>query len=342
VLESVETPIKLEVLDDLTQLLTGFDSEWSQFYAGAPQATPFQSPEWLLTWWRHFGSGQLQIFTFRDEDKRLIGVIPCFLHKWNGRRQLTLVGSGISDYLEPLIDAIHRTPVLQRFEAYLRSTDAWDICSWQDLSADSALADIAGKGELGIQRKPDTPCLEIPLSRNFDEYWQARPSGLRRNVKRYSQKAAELATLNFEHSACYEPEYMEALIRLHGLRWREHGEQGMINANRSGQFLRDVCQAFAGKKKLSFFVLRFQGVIAAVILGFSQRKELFAYLSAFDPAYGAFGFGRILLYQALRHASCTGYSSWNFLRGDEPYKAEWGATPIKKLRVIVTRYGEAS
>ena len=82
--------------------------------------------------------------------------------------------------------------------------------------------------------------------------------------------------------------------------------------------------------------------MAAVIVAFSHQGELFAYLSAFDPAYGAFGFGRILLYEAVRHASREGYSYWNFLRGDEPYKTDWGATPIGKSRVIVTRSSEAA
>ena len=185
-----------------------------------------------------FRSGQLQVFAFRDGDSRLIAVIPCFLHEWGGRRQLTLVGSGISDYLEPLITATHRRPVLRRFEDYLRSTDSWDICNWQDLSADSVLASMANGDALNVHIEMDVSCSAIPLSSDFDKYWQARSSGLRRNVKRYGQKAAEVAALNFEHGSCYESEYMDALIRLHGARWREHGEPGMINANRSGQFLR--------------------------------------------------------------------------------------------------------
>ncbi len=53
-------------------------------------------PEWLLTWWWHFGSGRLRVMVFRQMGE-VAGVLPCFLHPWNGRRQLTLVGSGITD-----------------------------------------------------------------------------------------------------------------------------------------------------------------------------------------------------------------------------------------------------
>ncbi|HEY7305168.1 MAG TPA: GNAT family N-acetyltransferase, partial [Bryobacteraceae bacterium] len=60
---------------------------------------------------------------------------------------------------------------------------------------------------------------------------------------------------------------------------------------------------------------------------------------AFDPEYSTFGFGRTLLYHALRYAFETGYESWNFLRGNEPYKFDWGARSIPKARLLITRAG---
>ena len=92
--------VALEVIEN-TARLREFEPEWSRFVARVSPATPFQMPEWLATWWSHFGSGDLRVMVFR-QGAEVAGVLPCFRHEWNGRRQLTLVGSRVSDYLDPL------------------------------------------------------------------------------------------------------------------------------------------------------------------------------------------------------------------------------------------------
>ncbi len=91
-----------------------------------------------------------------------------------------------------------------------------------------------------MQCQPDSPCSAIAIEKSFAEFWAGRPSGLRRNVRRYREKAEQHAALEFD-AAPYEPECMEALIRLHSARWREQGQPGMISANRSADFLREHC-----------------------------------------------------------------------------------------------------
>jgi len=73
----------------------------------------------------------------------------------------------------------------------------------------------------------------------------------------------------------------------------------------------------------------------AVVLALRNRTTLYSYLSAFDPDYEQLGFGRELLGQAIRYAHEHGYRTWNFMRGDEPYKYSWGARPIPKCRLIL-------
>ena len=83
------------------------------------------------------------------------------------------------------------------------------------------------------------------------------------------------------------------------------------------------------------FSLSFQKQVVAVILSFPFRGVMFSYLSAFDPEFGALGFGKLLLYEAMKHTFESGFRSWNFLRGSEPYKLDWGAVTLPRKRVIV-------
>src|SRR5947209_12504952 len=72
-------------------------SEWQTLMDCAADVTPFQSPEWLMTWWRFFGSGELCVVACRSSSE-LIGLAPLFLVD----RTVLFVGTGISDHLEVL------------------------------------------------------------------------------------------------------------------------------------------------------------------------------------------------------------------------------------------------
>ena len=327
--------LSLELIEDSRELL-GLAAEWSCFLERLPEVTPFQLPDWLLTWWSHFGSGQLQTFVFRNGNE-IAAILPCFRHEWNGKRQLTLIGSGISDYLEPGIAHAHSADVLQMLKERLKQDHSWDVCSWQDLNANTPLQALASCDEFAAHVEPDAECAETHLYGGFEQYWKDRPHGLRRNLRRYLEKARTIDDPEFRVTAEADPELIDALVALHAARWREHGEPGMIVRNHSALFLRDIAARFATRDMLRFFSLRFAGRIVSVIASFRYRNVLFSYLSAFDPEYETLGFGRSLLYYALQHAFDMHYESWNFLRGNEPYKFEWGARSIPKCRITLTR-----
>jgi CelD/BcsL family acetyltransferase involved in cellulose biosynthesis len=330
------TPVlTLEVMDSVS-LLLDIEAEWSAFARTLPGITPFQLPQWLLTWWRHFGNGQLHVLVFHEKDA-MVGIVPCFRHQWNGLRQLTLIGSGISDYLEPAIDSHHCPAILDRLRIHLEADMDWDVCDWQDLSSNTPLIALKSDGKFESAASSDISCSEIRLSGTFEEFRNARPKDLKRNLRRYRTKAEALGNLRFEVAKEANPELMRALVDLHGAKWERRGEPGMIEANGSAEFLCEIAREFASRNMLRIFSLHFDGRIVAVIVAFSYEKRMFGYLSAFDPEHESLGFGRTLLFEALRYCYDNGYEAWNFLRGDEPYKFWWGAQLIPKSRVRLTR-----
>ena len=133
-----------------------------------------------------------------------------------------------------------------------------------------------------------------------------------------------------------DPALLAALIDLHGERWRRRGEPGMIQVNGSEPFLREIAAEFATRDMLRLFAVRYRGRIAAVALTFLYAAQIFSYLSAFDPEFEPLGLGRNLLHGAIRHCFEQNYSSWNFLRGEEPYKFSWGAERIPKRRITLS------
>jgi CelD/BcsL family acetyltransferase involved in cellulose biosynthesis len=328
--------LETEIIRDPAQLKQ-LKREWLALAAEIPHVTPFQLPEWGLTWLQHFGSGELRTLLFRC-GSRIVGLLPAFIHPWRGQKQMTLIGSGISDYPEPLIDPGFANEAIEALGEHLESDSAWQVCEWQDLTESSPLLHIQPRTAFRTIVKQDIPCTKITLSKTFEEFWNSRPRHVRRNVTRYRRHASEHYAVAFETVTGAVPELFESFIRLHGNRWQLKGESGMIEENHSAPFLWEIAKQFERLKILRFFVLRFNREIAAIILAWDYRNNLYFYLSGFDPRFAEFRPGQILLCECLRYAYSQNCESCDFLRGAEPYKLDWGAVVIPKYRVILTRH----
>jgi CelD/BcsL family acetyltransferase involved in cellulose biosynthesis len=272
----------------------------------------------------------LRLFVFREQ--QVVGLIPCFLREWNERRQMTLIGSGISDYLDPLLAEGHEHNIISCLGDLLGRADDWDRCDWQDLAFGTPLANFSC---FDVTKQEQTICSEVRLPGAFEDFWAARPRHLRRNLRRYGAKAREQSSLRVEVTTAADESVVHALIRLHTSRWQALGESGMIQANHSACFLRNIISRFAGSDLLRIFSMRCGENIVAIILAFAFRGTMYGYLTGSDPAFKRFSVASILLQAALRYCCHEGIRAWNFRRDDEPYKTDWGAEAIRRCRIVL-------
>ena len=59
------------------------------------------------------------------------------------------------------------------------------------------------------------------------------------------------------------------------------------------------------------------------------------YQSGLDPAASHLEAGHAVCYAAIRDCFETGHRQFDFLRGDEPYKAFWGAVPQPMVEATI-------
>src|SRR5215203_312941 len=74
-----------------TREFASVQEEWDELYESCPRATPFQSWEWLYSWWEVYGEGSygLRLITLRDAGSgRLVGLLPLMVR----RGRLLLLG----------------------------------------------------------------------------------------------------------------------------------------------------------------------------------------------------------------------------------------------------------
>src|SRR3954447_26887894 len=83
--------------------ITSLQFEWTALWRRVPDATPFQSPAWLLAWWRHFGTDAPRLLTAQAGES-LVGVLPLYALAEPSIRKLLPIGIGLSDYIDALVD----------------------------------------------------------------------------------------------------------------------------------------------------------------------------------------------------------------------------------------------
>src|SRR5438270_8839342 len=120
--------------------------EWAALWERTPTAGPFQHPDWLLVWWRHLGRGELLVLTVRDRAD-LVAVAPFYIHAdaAQGVRQLTLLGNGVSDTCDILIDEDAPDSLPALITGLLARRDHWRSFDLRDVPSSSVLISVMAR-----------------------------------------------------------------------------------------------------------------------------------------------------------------------------------------------------
>src|SRR5437660_826544 len=79
--------------------LADFAPEWLALCRRTPGTTPFQTPMWILPWWKHFGSDELAVIASPD------ALAPLYIVRDGDESLGMFLGTGNSDYLDVVGDA---------------------------------------------------------------------------------------------------------------------------------------------------------------------------------------------------------------------------------------------
>ncbi len=311
--------------------LDGLRQDWNALYARCALATPFQTPEWLLPWWRTFGSGEL--FTFAVWDgSQLVALAPLFLHPWNGRRQVTFLGNGVSDRLGFLVGDVYPAASAAILDAIEAAHERWDLCDLQDLPEPSPLCRISGTC------RPQYDCSAIALPASMDEFRGALPHGIRRNLRRYRERLDGNGPVSFETASCEKcfAAAIDTLFELHQSRWEARDDTGMFAGDSMRRFHREAALNLFRRGISRAFTLRHDSRVLAVIYGFLDCGTFYSYQSGFDPSASRYSPGALILEYAIAQAIAAGAHTFDFLRGDEGYKRDWGARPYTTHRLLLS------
>jgi CelD/BcsL family acetyltransferase involved in cellulose biosynthesis len=316
-----------------TEALESLHSEWSELFDRCPSATVFQTPEWLLAWWRHFGGNHLATLVLRHREQ-LVGIAPLFVT--DPCSPVTFLGTGISDQLDVLLEHPVVPAAARLILEYIsRDNAAYPVCDLVDLCADSYL--LKQPLDKHVERTVCEVCPMITLPDSLEAWNESLPSKLCKNLRRDRAKLAQCGTVAFERAELTNlDEYLDALFKLHHARWFTRNSAGVLATDQLRSFHQEVAPALLRRGYLRFYGLRFNGHLAAVLYCFNVHGRTSYYLGGFDPALDRFGPGTLLVGHAIEEAIREGAREFDFLRGSEAYKYRWGAVdrPVYRIRVF--------
>jgi len=297
---------------------------WLALWDRAPDATPFQSPAWLLPWWRHFGQGELLTLAVR-RGSELVGLAPFYVYLEPTARKLLPLGIGLSDYLDPLFAPGSGFNGAAAVLAHLgRRRHRFDRCDLECLRPGSPMLDAAPPPGWTASVQTGEPCPVLALP--------ADPADLDHAVPRlakhayYLRRAERLGAARLESATpdTVDP-LLDALFDLHAARWTGRGEPGVLADETVRAFHREAAPALFGRGLLRLYGLSIDGRTVAVFYGLADRTRAHAYIGGFDPDVPHPGLGALMIGHAVREAIREGKREFHFLRGREPYKYAWGA-----------------
>jgi CelD/BcsL family acetyltransferase involved in cellulose biosynthesis len=311
-------------------------SEWSALWERCPNATTFQRPEWIISWIDTFRPQEPLILEIR-ENGELVGVAPFLIYEEGSQRILGLMGGGVSDYLDILVEPDRCQQTLSEIMAFITQSEfCWDVLNLTDLPATSRLLEFAA--DSGLKPSHHDICTELVLPSGVEhlknviskhKYENLRNA--RSRMRRSGEGQIELAT----RETLYE--FLDALFELHAMRWKEFGESGVLADPHIQAFHRKVAPELLDRAVLRFYGLRLEGRLVATLYSFFEREAVYCYLQGFDPAYASLSAGTLLLGAVIEDAISEGKKRVDFLRGQESYKYSWGVKDVPTCRIVAPR-----
>jgi CelD/BcsL family acetyltransferase involved in cellulose biosynthesis len=326
---------------------SGFEilaGEWNELLHRSAADTIFLTLEFQRTWWHHLGEGELLILAVRDGEE-LVGIIPLFTAEDpQGQRALSIVGCvEVSDYLDLIAARGREEMVHAAWLDYLASPDApsWDLLDLCNIHQDSptltVLPPLAEARGWTVETARDDVCPIVALPGTWEEYLQMLEGKQRREIRRKLRRAGGFAAPD-----CYivGPEHdLEAKVEgFLDLMAASTPEKAAFLTPRMRGFFHQLARVTQDAGWLQLGFLEVEGQRAAAYFNFVYNNRVFVYNSGLDwQAFPQLGAGIVLTAYCIRHAIEQGYEAFDFMRGDERYKYQFGGQDVEVRRLRVLR-----
>lgn len=362
--ETVSTDTAYQV--DLVQSVEAFEAlsgEWQALLKACHETSLFLDHAWLLTWIRHFPPDHLLVITVRDTSGALIAAAPLKINR--GRRgafnrllrHVQFIGTDPTVYdwmrILCLTQADTEAILAEMARQLLRVGHLWDTIDLRFLNDRSQLECLAQHLGPRCFRQKVFESSRIPYLRLPGMVMAYEDQLLRRSFKRDLKRVRNHLQRDFPgQELCVEfqtpseatDQQLDAFFTHHAEYWGQRGFRTEL-ARYPGlaSFYKAVFRKFQPEAetlgRMRFSLLKIRETIFSYDLGFWQGESYIGHMTSYYDAFKKYRPGVLHIDAMIRHTIEQGGRSFEFGRGDEPYKAQWvcSYTPLYSLTVYRTR-----
>jgi CelD/BcsL family acetyltransferase involved in cellulose biosynthesis len=315
------------------------EAGWNRLVERCRAPAPFATWQFQTAWFHAFAAGRLHLFGAQDGAGDWVGILPLHEAPTPDGPVLRLVGgTDIADYLDLIALAGREEEVWKAILPALGDL-AWRAVDLRPVPAASAtptlLSSLAASAGLSCRIEIEDRCPVIELPGSWEGYL-AMLSGKERHELRRKLRRAEagLPRVEVARTPATMGALMDGFIALH--RQSKVGKARFMD-HPMEVFFRDLGQALAKAGLAALGMLWLEDRPAAALFCLEQSGVVSLYNSGFDPEARAMSPGVVLFARTIEDAITRGFRRYDFLRGEEPYKYGFGATPTEVLRVTLER-----
>jgi len=318
--------------------------DWNALLSQSASHVPFLRHEFQAAWWRNLGGGEwdegdLAILVQRDSDQNITGIAPLFI----SNQKLQFIGSfEISDYLDLIIPADDLSVFIDEIMDFLSSDKAppWnslDLNNLPEYSPTIPLLEKAAQGA-GFQTKLEiiqpAPAVTLPLSwqaylDTLKDRYQQEISRKIRNAESYFLPV-DWYIVNEEHDLDQEIDDFLYLMA-------NNLEKDKFLTDRMKKQIKEISREAYQEGWLQLTFLVVGNKKAAGYLNFDFDEKIWIYNSGINTVFENISPGWVLLSKIIQWSIDHGKTELDFMRGDEPYKYQFGGIDQNVLHLQISR-----
>lgn len=368
---SVRSGLTVRVAHDFGEALGDSGSglvareEWDALLKSAASDVVFLTWQWQVLWWRHFGAEEnckLHLLVMRDDRGALVGIAPLFITssplppvKEYQRGQLRPEGEGepvrivrlvggidVADYLDVIAPANMLATVWSAALDYLMEQRAeWDVIDLHSLPAWSSSGETLGllAEERGWRAQvfPEDVCPVLQMPDDWETYLMSLRKKDRHELRRKVRKLEGRSDVSWRLVRPTDSQAMSDAMHIFlDLHRKSATEKAKFMDERMTAFFLDMADELSGTGWLELAVMDISEQPAAAYFSFNYGKRLYLYNSGYDTKLAKYSAGIALLAYRIHKAILQDLRVFDFLRGDEPYKYDFGAKDTYIYRALLS------
>lgn len=316
---------------------------WRRLLTASDRCTIFQDPLWAQR------DHQLDEYPWILSDESFVAPIE-FVNR-NSTRTVRLIGG---DYEDIVAEPGEELAAISRLLSQLESNPNWDICDFRSLLPQStllcelideegellvpkALTDESKKYHVKLLKHQRYSIVKAPSS--WKEYEKVIGKTLAYKVRAEVNRRIKYFGsdgLRISRPETFDVDF-DAFVTLHQKRWTEKGEQGQFQDSQSADSMRKFCRLLLERGQLRLYTVWFGDIPGGALLNFADHNRIYFYGCGFDPQFKKHHPVKVLIAKAIQDSIEFGPKIFDFMKGNEGYKADWANAHEQTYRLIIAR-----